>query len=910
MTAVPQVKTLDATSSQHGLTDTAPVGFDRQAVTSWLELLHGTSPGLMHLCSDAARGQKSNWSGRTFSDVADAVDYAERLDRRGDKGIYVRTTTLSRPIGVFERGGEKDSKALPGFAFDIDIAGPGHKHKAADYEGRELPPDAETAMAVVTSTGLPEPTLWVHSGGGLYPWFMFHEPIDVSEPLELELAQAVFNKIDKVLFHAFKEAGYHYGTGVTDAARVLRLPGTVNRKDNAPPRPCRVLDPASYVFHEFGPLDTTATALWSKLPVEKAPIPVVSTQIKVNSGTLSPGDDFENKVDWGDSEYLLPSAGWEFVYQRGQTRHWRRPGKDHGTPSATTGHAGDRDRLYVMSTESYPFPYKEPVTKFHAYALLHHNGDHSVAGKFLRTLGFGESKISDQPANPTSLADLIRPAQGVSGSPEVVESTPTDIPAVEAVTVDDVPAIPVVKAHGFYRPTDIGNGHRMADKYTASFKWCGDENLWYEWDGKLWREDRTQSLIRAAEAMTEDIFAESKVLSAEDEKKGAALHKHATTSQSQAKINAAIRMFSAREEVTKPSSAFDSKSEQVTVHNGTLNINTGELVGFIPSLLARRMFNAKYDPAAKCPKFLAFLEKVLPDPTMRAYIQRAMGYTLKGDVNQKAMFILWGPSHTGKSQFLILMEKLFGDFGSTAAASAFRETKSESSNNLHDLKGKRFVTTSETSETAKINEELVKRLTGKDNVVSRQLYEKNLTWTPEMTIWMATNFLPKLSGDDDAMWRRVKPIHFNTVFSDEPGAANAEVIDIAESIFAEEASGILNWILEGVRELNANGLNEPTVVKDAVATYKLESNNVAEFIEDTLNTDILVRNAEASEAIEMSKLFTIYEEWCKRQRIEHPYGQKRFGNRIRALGYEVRKISNMRCIGLSSTMRHGLFGTM
>lgn len=904
MTNVSQVNTLDPTFSGQ-----APVGFDRQAVNDWLTLLHGTSPGLMHLCSDSARNQMPNWSGRTFSDVADAVDYAERLDLRGDKGIYVRTTTLARPLKVGERGGEKDSRSLPGFAFDIDIAGPGHKHKAAEYGGRELPPDVATAMAIVASVGLGEPTLWVHSGGGCYPWFMFEEPIDVSEPLELELVQAVSNKIDKVLHQAFKDAGYHYGTGVNDAARVLRLPGTVNRKDGAPARNCRMIEPAPYVFHDFATLETAATVAWSKLPVEKAPIPVVSTTVKVNSGTLSPGDDFENKVDWSD-DLLLGGAGWTYMFSRGQTRYWRRPGKDQGGHSATTGHAGDRDRLYVMSSECYPFPYKEPVTKFHAYALLNHNGDHSAAGKFLKALGFGETNVANQPANPTSLADLIRPADSVRAVPEVVEPAPADIPAVEPVVVDSVPAAPVVKSHGFYRPTDIGNGHRMADKYTATFKWCGDENLWYEWDGKLWCKDQTQSVIRAAEAMTEDIFSEASALYAQDEKKGAALHKHGIISQSQAKINAAIRMFSAREEVTKPSSAFDAKSELITVHNGTLNLKTKALSGFDSSLLARRMLNATFNPDATAPQFAAFLAKVLPDPQMREYIQRAMGYTLLGEVNQKAMFILWGPSHTGKSQFLIMMEKLFGDFGSTAAASAFRETKGEASNNLHDLKGKRFVTTSETSETAKLNEELIKRLTGKDNVVSRQLYEKNLTWTPEMTIWMATNFLPKLSGDDDAMWRRVKPIHFGTVFSDEPGHRNAEVVDIADKIFAAEASGILNWLLAGVQSILAGGLDEPAVIKEAVDAYKLESNNVAEFIGDAIANDVLIDDSDPLKAVEMGHLFKIYEEWCKRNRIDHPYGQKRFGNRIRALGYEVRKISNMKCVGLAVGKRHGLLGTM
>jgi len=94
---------------------------------------------------------------------------------------------------------------------------------------------------------------------------------------------------------------------------------------------------------------------------------------------LKPGDDYENRTDWAD---ILTPHGWTLVYAQGRTRYWRRPGKTIGI-SATTGHAEDRDRLYVF-TSSTAFDTETPYTKFGACAVLEHGGDLRAAARALR----------------------------------------------------------------------------------------------------------------------------------------------------------------------------------------------------------------------------------------------------------------------------------------------------------------------------------------------------------------------------------------------------------------------------------------------------------------------------------------------------------------------------------------------
>ncbi|MFD9211620.1 hypothetical protein ACFVY9_00590 [Streptomyces sp. NPDC059544] len=101
-------------------------------------------------------------------------------------------------------------------------------------------------------------------------------------------------------------------------------------------------------------------------------------------GGLRPGEDYDARTDWAD---ILEPEGWSFVYQHGRTRYWRRPGKDRGV-SATTGHASDKDRLYVFTTGT-DFQAEVPYTKFSAYAHLHHGGNFKQAAAELRRRGFG-----------------------------------------------------------------------------------------------------------------------------------------------------------------------------------------------------------------------------------------------------------------------------------------------------------------------------------------------------------------------------------------------------------------------------------------------------------------------------------------------------------------------------------------
>lgn len=356
--------------------------YDRTAVRNWLQTIHETSRGHVWIGSHHDR-----FAGRCF-DTADrrwierAAAHVAHLDGTGTSGIYLRTTTLSRvPVNHLGertgRGGDNDSLTLPGLAADLDIAGPGHA------AGIALPPDEDAARSIVYESGLPDPSIWVHSGGGLYAWWLLDQPHRIGP--DLERVKRLAARWQDPLAAASQRAGWKFGR-LGDLARILRIPGTVNRKPGMPePALCRIVEDTGRRYSLVNLRECLHDAL-NAMPAPE-PVNVTYRPRTANAGDdLSPGDDYEARTDWRD--ILLP-RGWSLTRQVGRTRYWVRPNKDSREGvSATTGRAADRDRLWVF-TDATELPQGTPLTKFAAFAWFETGGNFAAAARELRRLGYG-----------------------------------------------------------------------------------------------------------------------------------------------------------------------------------------------------------------------------------------------------------------------------------------------------------------------------------------------------------------------------------------------------------------------------------------------------------------------------------------------------------------------------------------
>jgi hypothetical protein len=213
------------TTAHQAPTDAAA---DLDLVRGSLAYHYADAPGLLSICSDADR-----WAGRRFTTdevgIAAAVRYVTDLDTRRPKGIYAQVTTL-REHPTKGRGGKDLAHALTWLWADGDYGNIGHKPGLDDMPH---PIDADHVREIVTSAGLPEPSGWVDTGGGCNPVWTLAENHIITDQDRAAVEQMT-SALQAILGAAAYNFGCTWDTQVGNLDRLMRIPGTVNRKHDEP----------------------------------------------------------------------------------------------------------------------------------------------------------------------------------------------------------------------------------------------------------------------------------------------------------------------------------------------------------------------------------------------------------------------------------------------------------------------------------------------------------------------------------------------------------------------------------------------------------------------------------------------------------------------------------------------------
>src|SRR5690606_17151120 len=149
------------------------------------------------------------------------------------------------------------------------------------------------------------------------------------------------------------------------------------------------------------------------------------------------------------------------------------------------------------------------------------------------------------------------------------------------------------------------------------------------------------------------------------------------------------------------------------------------------------------------------------DEELIRYLQKAVGYSLTGDVREQCLFFCWGSGQNGKSTFLEVIRELMGDYGQQAEFSTFLARKGEGPrNDLARMRGVRFVSAVEAPGDKQFDEAVLKQLTGGDTITARRLYEEYFEFVPTHKLFLAANHKPHVSEQTEAFWRRIRLIPF------------------------------------------------------------------------------------------------------------------------------------------------------
>ncbi len=833
---------------------------NRELVRNWLEILHGDSKGLLQVCSTA------NWAGHSCESIEEALSYVEFLELNRPQGIYLRATTIKDKLPPGKRGKASDSASLPGLWADIDIAGPGHRSE------KPLPRNEGQATNIVAESGLPEPTLWIHSGGGLYPWWLLHEAVDLTGDEEyMQVAAQLIKNWQKILAFSAEQQGLHYGTEVGNLDRVLRIPGTVNRKIPEAPMLCQVVTDIGGTMYTFDQLVDSISSNMSKIEAvtparNSTPKPTVPAPA-APPGHVSPGDAIE-QLPW---EHELLLADWQIHHVSDGITYWTRPGKSTRLGySATTGKDANRDRLYVFTSET-PLPAEEPLNKFGVYAWLHHGGNFSAAAAELRRLGYGT------PASAQSELEEF-----------VYEGVPIDRDGDE-----------VAQSNGWSRYSwdDLGNAERFAARYSNQVMWVHNIGQWALYEEGSWRivEESlvgtlAQELIKELPQLEAGLYDATPGEPDKRGKPGPSVQEQflawVAKQRSSVKLRSMVYQARSQRSLQGTRDMFDQHHMLLNCQNGVLDLTTGQLGPHDSSLHFTQKAHVNWEPDAECPLWEDYLRKTIPDPEERAYLQRIAGYSLTGDVSEQALFVHYGPfGNNGKSVFLEVMGALMGDYSIGVMASTLMSKPYEGNANedVARMAGKRFMRTSETNVGRQLNEGQVKLLTGGDDVITaRHLYQGSFDFRPTGKIHLATNHAPKVSNAD-SIWRRIHVIGWDVQISAEERDRH-----LSRKILNQERAGVLAWAVAGAIEWQRKGLAPPVSSQKRVETYREDQDVVGEFITDSIR--------ETEEAVTpFSQIYRTYENWCQANGVKHPLSGPALSKALQERGYTRHRTKSAKC---------------
>lgn len=404
-----------------------------------------------------------------------------------------------------------------------------------------------------------------------------------------------------------------------------------------------------------------------------------------------------------------------------------------------------------------------------------------------------------------------------------------------------------------FRLTELGNAERIAYEYGHTIKYVGDMG-WVIWDGKRWRYDTKKEIERITNKVLRGLYKSDD----EMEIKWARMCERRN-----------IRMNSIKDLmplVPGEREDFDRHKYLFNLENGILDLKTGKLQPHDRELNLTKITNVEFDPKAECPTWMLFLNQIFKnDSDLIEYMQRLVGYSLTGDISEQGMYFLVGGGSNGKSTFVNTIKKIMGDYGLQTNSDTFIKKKSDGANNdIARLASSRFVSAVESEEGEKLQESLVKTITGGEPILARFLRQEFFEFLPEFKVFFTTNHKPIIGGVDDGIWRRVKIIPFTLNLK--PHERDKKL----EEKLSLEMPGILNWVLEGCLKWQKSGLKEPRVVMDATGNYKEDMDILGPFLYESCYIDEPKNEAIR---IEAKELYTVYDRWC------FGSGERSLGNR-------------------------------
>ena len=680
------------------------------------------------------------------------------------------------------------------------------------------------AIERCTSQSIPKPTAIVNSGNGAHLYWLLEQPFlidDAGDPPPVESEWIVGadgrKKSQRYILDAKERiflnrqhhltktspkallaqdllagiAGAIGGDHTTDLTRLLRLPGTFNRKDQRngrEPVKAELVDcdgSRKYSIDVFQRFAKSCEA--TKRQRQIAAMPSTSTD---NCSTVVLSDDEIiqlacNKPKTGEKFKSLWNGNWNELYDS----------------------ASEADSSVIFSLAYYTKDSQQIDRIFRRSALMRPKWDqqHGADTYGATTIAKALSKVIKQYPRRTKRSGVRRSLPSAVGIPKS---------GIDWEFRSD--------------QTENAMAVEFIDSNRAKLRYVPPWKKWLAWDGKRWKVDVDSSrTTRLARRLVRNYWDSlHHVQSEKQQKEWADFCRWANRKTT---IENVVSLARCDARTTIDHELLNQNTYFLNLQNGTFDLSTREFRDHRQTDSITQIANVAFDPQAQCPKWRAFIDLIFGnDDEAKRYIQALLGYSCSGDVGEHILPICYGSGANGKSTLWNAIVELLGDYAMLAPSKLLLGTANEHDTVIASLYQKRLVAVSEPDEGAKLREARVKELTGDEQITARRMREDYWSFRRTHKFWLSTNHLPQITGTDEGIWRRIKLIPFRVDLR----KVTEPIPDYHKLLVDEEGPGILNWLLEGFQDWRTNGFIEPQSIINETKSYRGSSDELGRFLLD------------------------------------------------------------------------------
>ncbi|SFT80761.1 putative DNA primase/helicase [Geodermatophilus amargosae] len=401
---------------------------------------------------------------------------------------------------------------------------------------------------------------------------------------------------------------------------------------------------------------------------------------------------------------------------------------------------------------------------------------------------------------------------------------------------------------------------RMAKEHGHELRHVRDVG-WFVWRNGCWIPDPKDAPQNALIQVKQKAMQEVARLNGEERDK---LYKDAAILDTANNINGTISIAKALPPISASVEELDPDPFLVNTPDGVYDLRTSEMFPHDRKQMHTKITGCSTFGARDDGLWHQFIEQVLPDPDVRRFAQKILGYSMLGRVQDQIFPIFFGESGTGKSTFLDSVHAALGSYAGLAPTTLLLATgaRERHPTEIAGLRGQRLVMVHETEKSQPLKTAAMKNMTGGDRLKGRFMAKDFFEFTPSHTFVLVTNYSPTLDADDDAAWDRIRVVPFIKKFRGEKD----ENVNLGHQILESDLPSVLQWVLDGYELYEAGGLRE---VPQAVVDQTREHNQKVDDLTEWINEEVAPA---PGQRVLVSAMYEAWRQWAKPQSI--PPGRK------------------------------------